>query len=108
MVTLSFSLVLPLPNAERIEATQMRVDWRHFSLSDIKETVTHYSVRYYPVYTGVYANRTAQSLTKIVQTSDVQVVIYDLYPVFRYAVSVAPHTVSGAGEYSEITIVECE
>ena len=68
--------------------------------------VTAYSVRYRKVER--VTRRNVDDISTIVETTNTSIVITDLEPNLRYAVSVAAKTSAGVGNYSDEVTLGCK
>jgi len=82
------------------------MSWDPLSVMESQGVVTAYSVRYRKVER--VTRRNVDDISTIVETSNTNIIITDLEPNLRYAVSVAARTSVGVGNYSEEITLGCK
>ena len=92
--------------SRRLSATSIQISWDPLSTVESLGVVTSYSVKY-RVLERV-TRRNLDDKSTIVETTNASIILSDLDPRYRYAVSVAAKTIAGIGNYSEEIIIGCK
>ena len=88
----------------RINAQEIQVTWNQ--ITDGKEGVTGYLVKYRPIF--IIQKRNTEDLSIVIETTQTSFVISELDPRVSYGVSVAARNTAGVGIYSSEFIVKSE
>ena len=106
-----FYAELPAPilrQVERISASQIAISWEPRSHLNMNDSITNYTVKYYPLSADAHMRKLSEDLFKFRTTNQTELVIHDLDLGLRYTVSVAANNAAGRGNYTDEVTVECK